>query len=123
LGFESENGTKWRQKEASYRLEQAKAVASDFVKALDKHTAVLANQLIHITASLGVASFENLSDLEVMEHADVAMYGAKQAGRNRYVVYQALLGERDRGLHGMAKPIGCAGRLKMINSFYIANRS
>jgi len=78
-------------------VEQAKAVAADFVKALDKHTAVLANQLIRITASLGVASFENLSDLEVLEHADIAMYGAKQAGRNRYVVYQPLLGERERG--------------------------
>lgn len=77
--------------------EQAKAVASDFVKALDKHTAVLADQSIHITASLGVALFENFSDLEVLEHADVAMYGAKQEGRNRFVVYKPLLGERDRG--------------------------
>ena len=76
--------------------EQAKAAASDFVKALDQHTAVLANQSIHITASVGVASFENFSDLEVLEHADVAMYGAKQAGRNRYVLYQPLLGEQDR---------------------------
>jgi diguanylate cyclase (GGDEF)-like protein len=76
--------------------EQAMAVAADFVKALDKQTAVLANQSIHITASLGVASLENLSALEVMEHADVAMYGAKQAGRNRFVIYQPLPGERDR---------------------------
>jgi len=76
--------------------EQAMSVAADFVKALDKQTALLANQSVHITASVGVASFENLSDLEVMEHADVAMYGAKQAGRNRYVVYQPLPGERDR---------------------------
>jgi diguanylate cyclase (GGDEF)-like protein/PAS domain S-box-containing protein len=76
--------------------EQAMTVAADFVKALDKETAVLTNQSFHITASLGVASFENLSSLEVLEHADVAMYGAKQAGRNRFLVYQPLLEERDR---------------------------
>jgi diguanylate cyclase (GGDEF)-like protein/PAS domain S-box-containing protein len=75
--------------------EQAIAVAGDFAKALDNQTAMLANQSIHITASLGIASLENLSDLEVMEHADVAMYGAKQAGRNRFMVYQPLPGERD----------------------------
>ena len=76
--------------------EQATAVAADFVKALDRQTAVLANQSLRITASLGLASFENFSDLEVMEHADVAMYGAKQAGRNRFMVYQSLPGDRDR---------------------------
>jgi diguanylate cyclase (GGDEF)-like protein/PAS domain S-box-containing protein len=76
--------------------EQAMAVAADFVKALDKQTAVLANQSIHITASLGVAPFENFSDLEVLEHADVAVYGAKKAGRNRFVVYQPLPGDREQ---------------------------
>ena len=45
---------------------------------------------------MGVASFDDLSDVEVLARADVAMYGAKQAGRNRFVVYQPLLGERDR---------------------------
>jgi diguanylate cyclase (GGDEF)-like protein/PAS domain S-box-containing protein len=70
--------------------EQAKAVAADFVKALDKQTAVLANQSVQITASLGVASLEDFSNSEVLEHADIAMYGAKQAGRNRFVVYHPL---------------------------------
>jgi diguanylate cyclase (GGDEF)-like protein/PAS domain S-box-containing protein len=60
---------------------QASAIAGDFVKALDKQTAVLANQSVHITASVGISSFDNLSDAEVLECADIAMYGAKQAGR------------------------------------------
>jgi diguanylate cyclase (GGDEF)-like protein/PAS domain S-box-containing protein len=76
--------------------EEAMAVAADFVKALDKQTAVRTDQSIHITASLGVASFENLSDIVALEHADLAMYGAKQAGRNRFVVYQPLAGDRDQ---------------------------
>jgi diguanylate cyclase (GGDEF)-like protein/PAS domain S-box-containing protein len=78
--------------------EKAMALAADFVKALDRRTSVLANQPIHITASVGIASFENLTDLEVLEHADIAMYGAKQAGRNRFVVYQPLPGDRDRAM-------------------------
>ena len=58
---------------------------------------MLANQSIHITASVGVASFDDLSDAEVLARADVAMYGAKQAGRNRFVVYKPFAGERDQG--------------------------
>ena len=77
--------------------DQATALAADFVKALDKQTAVLANQSIHITASVGVASFDDLSDVEVLACADVAMYGAKQAGRNRIVIYKPFSGDRDRG--------------------------
>jgi diguanylate cyclase (GGDEF)-like protein/PAS domain S-box-containing protein len=91
------------------RADQAMAVAADIVKALDKQTAVLANQSLHITASLGVASFDGLSHLEVMEHADVAMYGAKQAGRNRVVVYKPLSRERDRA----ASPCNDADRMRL----------
>jgi diguanylate cyclase (GGDEF)-like protein/PAS domain S-box-containing protein len=76
--------------------EQATVLAADFVKSLDKQTAVLANQSIHITASVGVVLFENLSDFEVLECADVAMYGAKQAGRNRFVVYKPFSGDRNQ---------------------------
>jgi EAL domain-containing protein (putative c-di-GMP-specific phosphodiesterase class I) len=67
-------------------------VADDFVKALDKQTAMLADQSIRITASVGVASFDGISAAEVLAHADIAMYGAKQAGRNRFVAYKPLAG-------------------------------
>jgi diguanylate cyclase (GGDEF)-like protein/PAS domain S-box-containing protein len=76
--------------------EQAMAVAADFIAALDRQTAVLADQSIHITASLGIAAIDDLSDAEVMERADIAMYGAKQAGRNRFVIYRPFPGDRDR---------------------------
>ena len=76
---------------------QASVMAADFVKALDKQTAVLADKSVHITASVGVASFEDLSDVEVLECADVAMYGAKQAGRNRIVIYTPFSGDRNQG--------------------------
>ena len=75
---------------------QASAVADDFVKALDKQAAMLANQSIRITASVGVASFDGISAAEVLARADVAMYGAKQAGRNRFIVYQPFAGGGDQ---------------------------
>ncbi len=76
---------------------QASVMAADFAKALDKQTAVLANKSVHITASVGIASFDDLSDVEVLECADVAMYGAKQAGRNRIVIYTPFSGDRNQG--------------------------
>ena len=75
---------------------QATAVADDFVKSLDKQAAMLANQSIHITASVGLASFDGISAAEVMARADVAMYGAKQAGRNCFIVYKPLAGDGDQ---------------------------
>jgi diguanylate cyclase (GGDEF)-like protein/PAS domain S-box-containing protein len=76
---------------------QASAVADDFVNALDKQAVMLANQSIRITASIGVASFDDISDAEVLARADVAMYAAKQAGRNRFIVYQPFTGSVEQG--------------------------
>jgi diguanylate cyclase (GGDEF)-like protein/PAS domain S-box-containing protein len=76
---------------------QASAVADDFVKALDKQAVMLANESIRITASVGVASFDDISDAEVLARADVAMYAAKQAGRNRFIVYQPFTGNGEQG--------------------------
>ncbi len=75
---------------------QATAAADDFVNALDKQATMLANQSIHITASVGVASFDQISETEVLARADAAMYAAKQAGRNRYVVYRPFAADCDQ---------------------------
>lgn len=74
---------------------QATAVAEDCVKALDTLAAMLADQSIHITVSIGIAPFDSISDAEVLARADVAMYAAKQAGRNGYSVYQPFVGDQD----------------------------
>lgn len=75
--------------------DRAETVADDVVKALGRQTAVLANQSIRITASVGVAMFENLTDTEVLAYADLAMYEAKEAGRNRLAMYRPFEGRRE----------------------------
>ena len=83
---------------------QAATVANELVKALHRHVAVLGDENIHISASIGVALFDGLSDFEMFAYADLAMYEAKESGRNRFALYQpgggssrACLGPTRRG--------------------------
>ncbi|CAD5374442.1 PAS domain S-box/diguanylate cyclase (GGDEF) domain-containing protein [Rubrivivax sp. A210] len=58
------------------------------------------DQLLQVTASLGVSFYPQADEVEadqLIRQADQAMYQAKQAGRNRYVVFDA---EQDRSLRG-----------------------
>jgi diguanylate cyclase (GGDEF)-like protein/PAS domain S-box-containing protein len=64
-------------------IDQAQIVAEGIVKALGGHVAVLGDQRIGVTASVGIALFEGLRAAEALEFADLAMYEAKEAGRNR----------------------------------------
>jgi diguanylate cyclase (GGDEF)-like protein/PAS domain S-box-containing protein len=75
--------------------DQAEIVANGIVKALGRQVAVLGEQSIHVTASVGVALFDGLSAPEVLEFADLAMYEAKQAGRNRVAMYRPSGGRRE----------------------------
>jgi diguanylate cyclase (GGDEF)-like protein/PAS domain S-box-containing protein len=68
--------------------QQAEVVADSIVKALRRHTAILAEHEVPVTASVGVAVFEGLTNTELLAAADVAMYEAKRAGRDRFAVYR-----------------------------------
>jgi diguanylate cyclase (GGDEF)-like protein/PAS domain S-box-containing protein len=68
---------------------QAEVVADGIVKALRRQTAMLAEHQIPVTASVGVALFDGLSNVEILAAADLAMYEAKEAGRNRFAIYRA----------------------------------
>jgi EAL domain-containing protein (putative c-di-GMP-specific phosphodiesterase class I) len=68
--------------------DRAQIVADTIVKALSRQVAVLGEQSIHITASIGVSLFDGRSAAEVLELADAAMYEAKQEGRNRVAMYR-----------------------------------
>ena len=67
--------------------DQAQVVADGIVKALGRHVAVLGDRSIRVTASVGLAMFDDLSATEVLACADLAMYEAKQAGRNRFALH------------------------------------
>jgi len=71
---------------------QAEVVADGLVKALRRHTAVLADRQIPVTASVGVAMFDGLTGTELLAAADLAMYEAKEAGRDRFAFYRAPRG-------------------------------
>ena len=75
---------------------QASTVAGELVKALHRHVAVLGDEKIHISASIGVVLFDDLSDLEMFAFADLAMYEAKESGRNRFSLYHPSGGGRER---------------------------
>lgn len=70
--------------------QQAEVVADGIVKALRRQTAMLAEHQIGVTASVGVALFDGLTNIEIMAAADLAMYEAKEAGRDRFAVYRPL---------------------------------
>jgi len=57
---------------------------------------VLGDRSIRVTASVGLAMFDGLSAVEVLACADLAMYEAKQAGRNRFALYDPGRGRRER---------------------------
>lgn len=67
---------------------QAEVVAASLVTALRRQTTVLAGHQIEITASVGVALFDGLTNIEILAAADLAMYQAKEAGRDGFAVYR-----------------------------------
>ena len=83
--------------------DHAQSVADEVVKALARETAVLADRSIRITASVGVAMFDGLADVEVLAYADLAMYEAKETGRNRFEMYRPHKGGRERGSARLAE--------------------
>lgn len=76
--------------------EQAQIAGNGIVKTLGQQVAVLGDQSIHTTASVGVALFDGLSAAELLAYADLAMYEAKQAGRNRLAMHRPGGGRRER---------------------------
>ena len=69
-------------------VQEAEASADGLVKALRRHTVSVGDGQIPITASVGVAMFDNLTEREIMAAADLALYEAKDIGRDRFVTYR-----------------------------------
>lgn len=70
-------------------VEHAQAFAKQIVQLAQKHFPVFKERGHTITASLGIALFpEHSVEADVLlTYADMAMYGAKEAGKNRYCIF------------------------------------
>ena len=73
----------------------AKALSEDLLQSIRDHGMVTGAQRLRATACAGVAVFgeEKTSAEDVMVAADLALYEAKNRGRNRVVVHQPVPGE------------------------------
>ena len=67
----------------------AEIVAEQVVCLIGRHRSGVASDWARVTASVGVALFGAGSDADVLALADAAMHAAKDAGRDRYVVFDA----------------------------------
>jgi diguanylate cyclase (GGDEF)-like protein len=70
--------------------EQAGAVASKLLDTVRRHRAVFRGKRLRLTTSIGVAAISDAraqTAEELMVEADVAVYAAKEAGRDRFSVY------------------------------------
>ncbi|MGD8589214.1 MAG: EAL domain-containing protein [Chromatiales bacterium] len=84
-------------------------VAAKIVAAISRPV-TLSGVEINIGASIGLAYFpehgENIETLK--KHADIAMYQAKEAGRNRYQVFDPALQHRDAAYRAMIQAVNHA---------------
>jgi len=73
-------------------LGQVSQVARQILTALVKEYP-LEGQLIHITASIGISLYpdDGRDEFSLMKHADVAMYRAKEGGKNNFQFYSAQM--------------------------------
>jgi diguanylate cyclase (GGDEF)-like protein len=68
----------------------ARTVAAKIVSFVREHTSVLFGAEVRsVTASVGIAMFDDpsLTGDEMIAHADLSMYSAKEAGRDRYAAF------------------------------------
>ena len=73
-------------------FEAAEAVASDLLETLRSERLTISGSERRITASVGIASFEDttaVSAEDVLINADLAMYDAKEEGRDRIAIFSS----------------------------------
>ena len=68
---------------------RAQIAATRLLDAIRQHTANIQGQAIRTTASMGIVLFpeHGMQSTELLMQADMAMYRAKEQGRNRFCVY------------------------------------
>ncbi len=78
-------------------VDEASATAERLRVKVAEHLILAGGARLQVTASIGIAIHAGGGDpAEVLSDADVAMYDAKESGRNRVTVYRSELGARAR---------------------------
>mgnify|MGYP001770518351 CR=1 FL=1 len=69
---------------------EAVTFAEHIRKTIERHPFFVQQQTVHITVSIGISVFPTLAtnEAELFKQADIALYEAKQQGRNRTIVYK-----------------------------------
>ncbi|HVE68611.1 MAG TPA: EAL domain-containing protein [Solirubrobacteraceae bacterium] len=77
---------------------EATRLAGHLLQAIREHDILVAGRSVHVTASIGVAVFDRVRQTasEVLAAADLAMYEAKDSGRDRVVSYSQRSGDEAR---------------------------
>jgi len=85
---------------SSVGVDDARTAAEQLLGEIRSSPAMYGGKPFRVTASIGVAAFESddATAGEVMVNADLAMYAAKTAGRDRVVVYTASEARRARAV-------------------------
>ena len=75
------------------RTEYAASVAQTLIQLLERAFALPSGHEVYIGASIGISLFpdDGRTVTELIQHADVAMYQAKESGRNTYSFYTPAL--------------------------------
>lgn len=83
---------------------QAQAVAARLLDAVHKHNFEVGGQPIRVTVSIGIALYpEHATTADKLQaHADLAMYRAKEEGRNRFSFYKLQEERSERMGHRVA---------------------
>lgn len=100
-------------------LEEATQVAWRMLKALEEVFAIQGHEL-YMNASLGIALFDEHSpDAETLiQHADTALYSAKDKGRNNYQIYTTTLSTKTPELLNLEKGLRHALEKQEFTVYY-----
>ncbi|MEQ1530136.1 MAG: EAL domain-containing protein, partial [Methylococcales bacterium] len=81
---------------------------------------ILNNTELHVSASIGVTFYpqDNADADQLMRHADQAMYVAKQAGKNRYHLFDVQRDSSIKTQHELLESIRCAHQQNEFVLYY-----
>ncbi|GFP75847.1 GGDEF domain-containing protein [Clostridium fungisolvens] len=75
---------------SSINLEETKVICENLRRLIEQYTFNFEKNTIKITASFGISSIENITEVDfdkAYSHADKALYEAKRSGRNKVCIF------------------------------------